>query len=85
VSSFGLSGTNAHVIIEQASVADELNSATRVPVVPLVVSAKTEQALRAQAQWLRARVQACPELGLVAAAYSLATTRTAMGCHAVVR
>ncbi|USX54001.1 type I polyketide synthase [Lentzea sp. HUAS12] len=49
VSSFGISGTNAHVIIEQpepVAVPEPVN----VPVVPWVVSAKSESALAAQVE-----------------------------------
>ncbi|MET8800866.1 SDR family NAD(P)-dependent oxidoreductase, partial [Nocardia sp. NPDC004568] len=63
VSSFGISGTNAHVIIEEAPAApgtragaDPDPASTEpldIPVVPLRISAKTEEALRAQAQRLR--------------------------------
>ncbi|MEV5975357.1 beta-ketoacyl synthase N-terminal-like domain-containing protein, partial [Streptomyces sp. NPDC051921] len=62
ISSFGLSGTNAHVIIEQApepepaDPADSVEPAASVggslPVVPWVISARSETALRAQAERL---------------------------------
>ncbi|MEU4510445.1 type I polyketide synthase [Nonomuraea wenchangensis] len=52
VSSFGISGTNAHVIVEEppAEEASAADGGTAAPVpVPVVVSAKSEAALRAQA------------------------------------
>ncbi|WP_228122185.1 type I polyketide synthase [Saccharothrix syringae] len=50
VSSFGISGTNAHVILEQADVDGEVvPGRVGSPVVPWVLSARTPEALRAQA------------------------------------
>ncbi|UMB67478.1 type I polyketide synthase [Mycobacterium paraterrae] len=50
VSSFGISGTNAHVIIEESPSVETVESAAPQPsVVPWVVSAKTATALQAQA------------------------------------
>ncbi|MFE4578635.1 type I polyketide synthase, partial [Streptomyces chartreusis] len=54
VSSFGLSGTNAHVILELPVDAPESTPARQLPVLPLVVSARSEQALDAQIEVLRA-------------------------------
>ncbi|GLW91870.1 hypothetical protein Aglo03_26860 [Actinokineospora globicatena] len=52
VSSFGVSGTNAHVIIEQADVAAEVEPERVDAVVPWVLSAASDEALRAQASRL---------------------------------
>ncbi|WP_455712135.1 type I polyketide synthase [Streptomyces canus] len=52
VSSFGVSGTNAHVIIEQAPERTDPAPDVRPSVVPWLVSAKSRAALRAQAERL---------------------------------
>ncbi|MDX3113369.1 acyltransferase domain-containing protein, partial [Streptomyces scabiei] len=83
VSSFGLSGTNAHVILEQGPEAEDAPDAESGPI-PWLVSAKTETALRAQAERLHAFVAERPDLDLGAAAYSLLTTRTTFDHRAVV-
>ncbi|MFD3874633.1 type I polyketide synthase [Streptomyces sp. NPDC058623] len=97
VSSFGFSGTNAHTIIEQAPPAPQLSraelgagdagavepSAPRMPL-PLVVSAKSGTGLRAQADRLRARLQADPELSLTDVGRTLATGRSAFEERAAV-
>ncbi|MBL7260320.1 type I polyketide synthase, partial [Paractinoplanes lichenicola] len=51
VSAFGASGTNAHLILEEAPAEEPVAEmpATEVPVVPWVLSARSEQALQAQA------------------------------------
>ena len=80
VSSFGVSGTNAHVIIEEpppATAPDAVPDA----VVPLVLSARSPQALREQGKRLADRIAAGE---LVAVARSLVTTRTAWEHRAVV-
>ena len=92
VSSFGVSGTNAHVIIEEAPadaprVAEEVVAAqgvTPAPVVPVLVTAKSEVALRGQAERLRTHLLAHPELGLVDVGMSLATTRSQFDRRATV-
>jgi acyl transferase domain-containing protein len=49
ISSFGVSGTNAHVIVEEGEEPEV--EAEAPPVVPYVFSAKTEEALEAQLEW----------------------------------
>ncbi|MEV0621148.1 type I polyketide synthase [Nonomuraea sp. NPDC050404] len=83
VSSFGISGTNAHVIIEQGPVVSE----PPAPVAaggPVVVSGRTEQALREQAGRLASYLSGEPDLGLADVAFSLATTRSVFEHRAVV-
>ncbi|MGW5884591.1 type I polyketide synthase, partial [Streptomyces koyangensis] len=88
VSSFGMSGTNAHVILEAAPQPEEAPAApaeTAGPV-PWVVSGRTEQALRDQAARLLDHVRELdadggPATGLIAS--SLAATRAALAHRAV--
>ncbi|WP_455567528.1 SDR family NAD(P)-dependent oxidoreductase [Streptomyces antimycoticus] len=93
ISSFGVSGTNAHTVIEQAPAEDrEAPDGDATPsewtgvggLVPVLVSAQSAAALRAQAERLTAHVQDAPDLGLVDLAHSLATTRAALDHRAVV-
>ncbi|MFC7994315.1 type I polyketide synthase [Streptomyces pilosus] len=87
VSSFGISGTNAHVILEEAPVEGETedgDSAVPLPVVPWVVSARGEAALRAQAERLAAFVSGQSAVKPLDVAYSLATTRGVLEHRAVV-
>jgi acyl transferase domain-containing protein/short-subunit dehydrogenase/acyl carrier protein len=81
VSSFGLSGTNAHVIIEEAPAGDDApEPEAEVPVVPWVLSAKTPAALTAQAQRL---VEVVPDLRPLDVGYSLVSTRATMEHRAI--
>jgi pimaricinolide synthase PimS1 len=81
VSSFGISGTNAHVILEAGSAPAEVVSAAH-PCPPIVLSAKSPAALRAQAGRLRAHLAAHPDATGVARA--LVTTRPQHAHRAVV-
>ncbi|MFF9087418.1 type I polyketide synthase [Streptomyces sp. NPDC014991] len=85
VSAFGVSGTNAHVILEQAPDAptattapgdDDSSTSAPPPVLPWLLSAKSWTALRAQAERLLTHVRTRPARDLDLA-HSLATTRTA--------
>ncbi|MEC3953118.1 SDR family NAD(P)-dependent oxidoreductase [Nocardia sp. CDC153] len=84
ISSFGLSGTNAHLILEQAPPQEVAPEQPEPDAVAWVLSAKNDAALRAQARRLRARVLADPSLRPVDIALSLATTRSAYPRRAVV-
>ncbi len=79
VSSFGMTGTNCHLVLSrwQPEPAPAL-AAQDSPgsVLPFALSGRTEQALRDQAARLREHLADRPGTPLVDVAYSLATTRT---------
>nr|WP_086824658.1 type I polyketide synthase [Allokutzneria sp. NRRL B-24872] len=81
VSSFGISGTNAHVVLEQAP-AVEVQEAPRefTSPIPWLLSAKTEEALQAQASQLLSAVSAHP----VDVGVSLAVGRAALDVRAAI-
>ncbi|MEU4565127.1 type I polyketide synthase [Micromonospora sp. NPDC023956] len=92
VSSFGISGTNAHVIIEQPdeSVDEAHESRDRAPglvgadVTVWPVSARTPNALAGQAARLAAHVRAQDHVDVSAVGWSLAATRASLDQRAVV-
>jgi acyl transferase domain-containing protein len=81
VSSFGISGTNAHLILEQVPVAADEGAAATFDVVPLVLSARGTTGLRAQSANLRSIVDSG---SLVDVGSSLVTTRSVLSDRAVV-
>ncbi|MBK1786599.1 type I polyketide synthase [Prauserella cavernicola] len=83
VSSFGISGTNAHVILEHVPARAAQPSAAR-SAVPLVLSAKTAESLREQALRLHRLLEEDPGLAPVDLARSLVTTRAMFDHRAVV-
>ncbi|MCF2527159.1 SDR family NAD(P)-dependent oxidoreductase [Yinghuangia soli] len=89
VSSFGISGTNAHVILEQAPHDDRGTAPATLPADaddagPWLLSAADPGALRAQADRLRAHLDARPGTALGDLAHALATTRAVLPHRAVV-
>ncbi|MGI5282730.1 type I polyketide synthase [Nonomuraea polychroma] len=76
VSSFGVSGTNAHVILEQAPAEERPETRHGGPVAWLL-SGKTPQAVRDQAARLATHVRAHPQMAITDVAYTLAACRTA--------
>ncbi|MFG1610662.1 SDR family NAD(P)-dependent oxidoreductase [Actinoplanes sp. NPDC049265] len=85
VSSFGISGTNAHVILEQpALVRTAPPSGAEQRPVAVPVSGYTPEALRAQADRLRAFVAADPGLTPAEVGWSTATRRAALAHRAAV-
>ncbi|WP_345600236.1 type I polyketide synthase, partial [Streptomyces coacervatus] len=87
ISSFGFSGTNAHTILEEAPAGHttEVTAPATPPAVQTwVLSAKSEDALRAQAERMRVRLATGAEIRPVDVAYSLATSRAALELRAAV-
>ncbi|GGK08952.1 polyketide synthase [Streptomyces camponoticapitis] len=85
ISSFGASGTNAHVIIEAPPAVTETGEAAEQPPagrpVPFTLSARGQDALRGQAERLLATLDEASPLDI---AYSVATTRAALRDRATV-
>ncbi|MFG2905516.1 SDR family NAD(P)-dependent oxidoreductase [Kitasatospora sp. NPDC048286] len=86
VSSFGVSGTNAHVVLEHDTEAEQPlleEPAADSGVLPYVLSARGEQALRERAAGLLPLLDG-EELRLADLAHSLATTRAGLADRAAI-
>jgi len=84
VSSFGASGTNAHVVLEEAPAYGELGPAAPPPAVPFVLSARGATALAGQAARLLSELDGADPWPLADVGYSLVATRTRFEHRAVV-
>ncbi|WP_107070913.1 type I polyketide synthase [Streptomyces cyaneogriseus] len=90
VSSFGMSGTNAHVILEETPqetsqhTGDEDGARSGTGVLPWVVSGHTPEAVRAQAARLADRVRETTDTDMAGVAATLATSRALFEHRAVV-
>ncbi|MEU3723800.1 SDR family NAD(P)-dependent oxidoreductase [Streptomyces sp. NPDC031705] len=87
VSSFGVSGTNAHVVLEQAPTGGQpapAEDAVTPALLPFVLSAASEEALRDQAARLAEHWDREPATAAADLAYALATTRASLDHRAVV-
>ena len=93
ISSFGASGTNAHLILEEAPARERAeaepeeqeggDAAPASAAVLLPLSAKSPEALRGQGRRLATHLQANPELDPADVGFSLATTRASFDHRAV--
>ncbi|MGV4925911.1 MULTISPECIES: type I polyketide synthase [unclassified Streptomyces] len=91
ISSFGISGTNAHVLVEEAPAAPDGPEASaaeppaaRPGTIPWLLSGRTEPALREQARALLEWSTARPDTDPYRTAHALATTRSRFEHRAVV-
>ncbi|WP_343123322.1 CurL C-terminal domain-containing protein, partial [Actinopolyspora erythraea] len=81
VSAFGVSGTNAHVIVAEAPGSGSESGSGSVGVlggaesVPVLLSAKSEDAVRAQARRLADHLAAHPELAPIDVSWTMARAR----------
>ncbi|MCP2341051.1 type I polyketide synthase [Actinomadura rupiterrae] len=82
VSSFGMGGTNCHLVLTDAPPVDAANGAPSLRALPWLISARTESGLRGQAARLRDAVAEDTDVADLAAA--LATTRTSFEHRAAV-
>ncbi|GAB0102589.1 type I polyketide synthase [Nocardia sp. JMUB6875] len=80
VSAFGMGGSNVHLILDEAPIADIATTVgpDDLDEVPIVLSARAADGLRAQASRLRDWLVRHPEFSLADIAYSLLTARAHM-------
>lgn len=74
ISSFGVGGTNVHIVVEELE-AEQTTSGESRPLELLTWSAKTENSLEGYQTALGNYIKSSPEINLADVAYSLSTTR----------
>ncbi|MFH8371042.1 type I polyketide synthase [Streptomyces sp. NPDC018031] len=85
VSSFGVGGTNCHLVVADHPAAPEPATAPEQDTpVPVVVSGRSAAGLRAQAERLKEWLESAPELRTADVGYSAVTTRSALKHRGVV-
>ncbi|MFD9961351.1 type I polyketide synthase [Amycolatopsis sp. NPDC058986] len=84
VSSFGISGTNAHVILEQGDEPEAREAKPEAAVTPVVLSARTPSALSEMARRLTSWLEERPDLAPSDVGFSLVTSRSSFEHRAVV-
>ncbi|MEU1948534.1 type I polyketide synthase, partial [Streptomyces sp. NPDC020125] len=84
VSSFGVSGTNAHLVLEEAAEEPVREAPVEAGVLPYPLSARNDAGVREQARRLRGHLERHSDVAVADLAHSLATTRTAFAHRAVV-
>jgi len=90
VSAFGVSGTNAHVILEQAPAIEPQSEPQPLPepgpaaALPWILSAHTPEALVAQAERLSTALELAPDLSPVDVGHSLLHSRALLDERAVI-
>ncbi|MEV4767643.1 type I polyketide synthase, partial [Micromonospora chokoriensis] len=84
VSSFGFSGTNAHLILEEPPATEPVEQPAAAPsVVPWLISARSDDALRAQATRLTHHLDHQPSTTTIDVGHTLAAHRAALPYRAV--
>src|SRR5690606_38278724 len=88
LSSFGISGTNAHVSLEAPRTLTAPQRSTQLSAhpapLPFFITGRTRSALQAQAQRLHDAVEHDPEVALADIAHSLAVSRTCFPYHGTI-
>jgi len=83
VSSFGMGGTNCHVVLSEPPARSAAASRPGAEPLPWVITGHSARALRAQARLLREHLDAAPETEPADIGYSLATARGRLRHRAV--
>ena len=84
ISSFGFTGTNAHLVVEAAPAPEPEEAEADRPLHLLTLSARREESLTALAQRMAERIAADPATSVADVAFSANTGRSQLGCRLAV-